>query len=70
MSLKNDLARYIVAHRRFWMKVQQPGGVRWIGNAPDYERLERCYEALTDGRPFLRWLTGRPWGMRILLWTS
>lgn len=67
MSLSRDLARYVVAHRRFWRKVQQPGGVRWIGNAPDYERLERCYHRLTDTRPIVGWLTSKPWGMRIIL---
>ncbi len=70
MSLTHDLARYVIAHRRFCWQATH-GGVEMYGPCPAYDRLEKYYTRAVNNRPWLEWLMGRRWGMRIILsWIS
>lgn len=66
MSLTTDLARYVCAHRRFVFRACTRG-VEMGEHAPEYDRLEKYYTRAVNNRPWLAWIMGRRWGMRIIL---
>lgn len=71
MKLTRDLARYVVAHRRFVFRACTRGVEMGSGPSPEYDRLEKYYTRAVNNRPWLEWLMGRRWGMRIILsWIS